>query len=404
MLSPSALLFNRYRSFEKDETLPLRPLTLLYGRNNAGKSALARALALIGASISESAPSELVIPPELLRDGSLTDLAWRGDAGDYSFSLGLQWQDGELREVRYTIDSAPDQRPYVKELVLRGDGGKLIWEGRAAPGRPMRPQAEPRGKELRFVGMVPQESAVPSIRLLAERLKDLRGRMRWLDGVRARPARITKRTGVAPAQMAPNGSNAAEFLVEQPDLIEFTRRFYADLRPARDLEVKEELELGNRIRLNPTNRASFRLDLTDTGEGMAQVLPVLVAAALAAREGSGSVVGIEEPESHLHPDAQAVLARHLCSIAAAADPPTLVLETHSRVFLLGVQLAVAEGRLPCDRVGLVWVDQDEDGRSSITPVELASSGHPLAGWPVTALAADLLLARALAKLDLLRGS
>ena len=109
---------------------------------------------------------------------------------------------------------------------------------------------------------------------------------------------------------------------------------------------------------------------------------------------------MEEPESHLHPDAQGTLARFLCAIATGPTPPTLVLETHSRVFLLAVQLEIAAGRLPHERVGLAWIDQDADGRSHITPVELSPSGHPRAGWPVVALGEDLRLAGELARISL----
>jgi predicted ATPase len=402
MSPPTALVVSRYRAFAGEETLPLRPFTLLYGRNNSGKSALARALAIIGASLVENAASALVIPPELIREGTFTDLAWQGDAGDYSFDLGLRWGDSEVREVRYTLDGGAGRQTYIKELVLRGEGGNLLWAGLTPPGRLMRPQADHSGGEQHLVGLVPQDSGVPALQALAARMESLRGRLRWLDGVRARPGRDIKRTGIVPADLAPDGSNAAAFLVERSDLVEDVRRFYADLNPARDLEVKEVLDLGHRITLNPKTRASFRIDLVDTGEGMAQVLPVLVAAALTAREAPSAVLAVEEPESHLHPDAQAVLARYLCDIAARPGAPTLVMETHSRVFLLGVQLAVAEGRLPCDRVGLAWVDQDAAGRSTITPVELSPSGHPRAGWPVAALSEDLRLAGELARLDLRR--
>ena len=67
----------------------------------------------------------------------------------------------------------------------------------------------------------------------------LRGRVRWLDGVRARPERDVKRTGSAPAHLCPDGSNAAAYLVEQPELVEDIGRFYAALNPARELEVEE---------------------------------------------------------------------------------------------------------------------------------------------------------------------
>lgn len=400
MSAPTSLIVSRYRAFAGEEVLPLRPLTLLYGRNNSGKSALARALAVIGASVAEDAPTALVLPTEIARKGSFTDLAWQGDAGDYSFDLGLRWDDGEAREVRYTLDGGAERPAYVKELVVRGEGGRVLWAGIAPPGRRMRPQSENGGAELGLVGLVPRDSNVPVLQALAARLEGLRGRVRWLDGVRGRPERTVERTGGPAPELTVNGSNVAEVLVERPDLVEEAKRFYADLSPARELEIQVVFGAERRISLNPRGRAGFRIDLLDTGEGMAQVLPVLVAASLAAREGEEAVLAVEEPESHLHPDAQSALARYLCRIAASVSPPTLVMETHSRVFLLGVQLAVAEGRLDPERVGLVWVDQDGAGRSTITPVELSPSGHPRAGWPVAALAEDLRLAGELARLSL----
>lgn len=395
---PTSLIVSRYRAFARDETLPLRPLTLLYGRNNSGKSALARALVLIGASVAEDAPSALVVPPEVLRDGTFTDLAWQGDAGDYSFDLGLTWDRGDLREARYTLDGGSDRKSYVKELLLRGENGRLLWSGIAPPDRPMRSLGE--GGEVRFAGLVPHGSD-PPIAELSRRMVALRGCFQWLDGVRARAKRDIKRSGVAPTQLASDGSNAVDFLVERPEVVSDAKRFYAALQPPRDLEVREVLDVGHRVTLNPRHRASFRIDLIDTGEGMTQVLPVLVAASLVAQKGAHGLLSIEEPESHLHPDAQVVLAAHLCAIAAGENPPKMILETHSRLFMLGVQLAVAKGLSP-DRVGLVWVDQDALGRSTITPVELSPSGHPRGGWPAAALNEELRLASELARLDLQR--
>lgn len=399
MSSPTTLLVYRYRAFAAEARLPLRPLTLVYGRNNSGKSALLRALAIIAASIQEHASSAFVCPPEIDREGTFQSWAWQGEAGDYSFDLGLCWDDGDLREARFTLDGVSGRAPYVKELQLRGVDQRLLWAGRAPPNRPLRPQSPFRGAEVSFVGLVPSESRVEALQLLRARLFALRGRVRWLDSVRLRPPRSLPRTGHVTGELKSQGQNAASILLERPELIDRVKRFYAALSPPRDLFLQEELNLGHRIRLD--HRSGFAIDLVDTGEGMAQVLPVLVAAALGQQEGAGTLLAIEEPESHLHPDAQAVLAKHLCTLAATESPPTLVLETHSRVFLLGVQLAVAGG-LPAERVGLVWVDQDAAGRSTLTPIELDPSGHPSQGWPISALSDDIRLAAQLAKLDLQR--
>ena len=111
----------------------------------------------------------------------------------------------------------------MKELFLKGEGGKLLWAGIAPADRPMQSQPGHQGGEVRFIGLIPQESDVPAVRALAERMRALRGRVRWLDGVRARPEREVKRTGSLPRH-APDGSDAVRMLIEWPELVSEVRR------------------------------------------------------------------------------------------------------------------------------------------------------------------------------------
>lgn len=404
MSLPSTLLLSRYRSFAGQEELPLRPLTLLYGVNNAGKSAIARLFPLLAASVAPAAPSALAVPEALLREQSFTDLAWRGDPGDFSFEIGLRWTDAAVAEARFVLDGGPGQAPWVKELKLSDATGRTLWEGIAPAGKKLRPLSGHTPGEVACSGIIPEVAPPHPAAPLADQLRRLRGRVQWIDGVRARPRRLIPRQGPVADGLRPDGSNAGDLLAQEPTLVSEVARFYAQLEPARDLSLTEESDLGYRLRLELRGRSAFRLDLLDCGEGMGQVLPVLLAAAQAAREPEGGLLSVEEPESHLHPDAQRVLADYLCALAARTPAPTLVLETHSRVFLLAVQLAVAAGRLPAERVGLSWISQDASGQSRVTPVDLDETGHPRAGWPRSALAEDLRLAGELARMDLQRGA
>src|SRR5688572_33292351 len=115
---------------------------------------------MIGASVADDASSALVTPPELTREGNFSDLAWQGDAGDYSFGLGLEWPSGPVREAHYTLDGGSGRPPYVKELVVRGEDRQIIWSGQAPPGPGRAMRSDTDETELSFVGLVPQTSQV----------------------------------------------------------------------------------------------------------------------------------------------------------------------------------------------------------------------------------------------------
>ena len=76
------------------------------------------------------------------------------------------------------------------------------------------------------------------------------------------------------------------------------------------------------------------------------------------------------------------------------NPPSVILETHSQILMLAVQLAVAKGTLPRDRVRIYWVSTTEDGRGYAEPVTLNQQGEPEGKWP-HAFADKLALSREL---------
>ena len=180
-------------------------------------------------------------------------------------------------------------------------------------------------------------------------------------------------------------------LAHNAELREAVARFYAQLDPPRSLEHHEQ-QVGTYFTLNPMRQPTFRINIDDTGEGMAQVFPVLAQAAVTAAK--GGILAVEEPESHLHPNAQRALARHFCELARASTASRFVLETHSRVFLLAVQLEVARG-FPAKDVAVLWVGQDAEGRSDVTTIPLRSTGRLGDGWPQAALLDDMRLAKEL---------
>ncbi len=154
--------------------------------------------------------------------------------------------------------------------------------------------------------------------------------------------------GESPSQISPEGAGTLEALVAD-NLRE------RQLSPAvsgwfeRILDLRLDIEARSErfaFVLSPLSEPTLRVNLLDTGEGITQVLPIVVAIEKARLEGSRRrLLALEQPELHLHPAVQRTLGDYLCEVAAATDPPTLVVETHSENVLLSVQLAALEGRI-----------------------------------------------------------
>ncbi|WP_171015817.1 AAA family ATPase [Devosia sp. FKR38] len=146
--------------------------------------------------------------------------------------------------------------------------------------------------------------------------------------------------------------------------------------------------------LNPVRSAAASA-IADTGEGMAQVYPVV--AFLASQENSDTkaIFAVEHPELHLHPAAHGELASLFCSVAQRGHV-TSVVETHSENFLLRVQLEIAEGRLRPDAVALYWVRQADDG-ARVEAIEFDALGRPKdERWPPGMFSENIEQARQLA--------
>lgn len=404
MLRLAAIEVQGFRAFANWTRLELRPLTLLYGRNNAGKSSLLRLLALIADSVGDGARSAIEMHGPAGRGGRFKDLPWTGDGTPREkFRIILVWErDGapfvndefELAWVddrsranvrRLRVHDATDGRtlleataePYPDDELYRIDGHapiRVLWEG-----------------------LAPRHDEHPSFAELRTRMMTLRGSVAWLDSNRPRPERIIQDQDSAPRTLQHDGSNALDFLAADPELLRKVQAWFAAQPIGRDLRLKPvgggylSPYLGA-----PHSKAEFHL--LDAGEGMSHVLPVIVAANLAGRGSGHRMLAVEEPESHLHGDTQRSLIRQLAQLAAVADPPIFLLETHSRALLLGLQLAVAKGLLPHERAQVLWCEQDALGISSLTQVEMASDGA-LRGWPRSALASESEMVRELLDLQ-----
>ena len=139
-------------------------------------------------------------------------------------------------------------------------------------------------------------------------------------------------------------------------------------------DTRIELRVGAMI--DAALRQPRLTSIADVGFGVSQVLPVLVALLVAD---AGQLVYVEQPELHLHPRAQCVLANLLADTARRGV--RLIVETHSALLLLSVRTLVADGKLDPGLVKLHWFSLNrEDGSTAVSSADLDQDGA-YGDWP-----------------------
>jgi len=401
---PTSITLTNYRSFAGPVRLELRPITLLYGINNAGKSALLRALPLLADSVATTAIDPLDLESPAARGSSFQDLRWKGIEEDEDRDLGVsfQWADAKQADfflhwedlwsrliIRRFVLSAADR------VLLAGDWKPLPEE---RTGSDLSYLVDNQPVKLGFRGLVPYAWPPnwPSVLAsAAQRLRGLSSEVQWLAATRRLPEnRVSPAPSGPRRRLKPDGSDVETVLAGSPELLSEVSSWY-EKNLQRTLRVREVPGSGVRLVLQNLEKAAYDVDIRDTGEGMIQVLPVLTATALGRQKSLGGpgILAIEEPESHLHARLQRSLAEWLCDLAATTDPPRLLLETHSEHLLLGIQLQIVQGRLRPEDVLVYWVRQLPNGESFADPVTFDRDARPQGAWPPGVFADDTEVAR-----------
>jgi len=406
-----------YRAFVDPTSIELRPLTLFFGYNSAGKSALLRLLPLVASSSSADQIAPLALDTPAVRGASFRDLLSRQSSSP-SMQLALEWaEDNESLGVRLDIRDIPERQLQIVERLRIHQGSSdfdAMWNAspdslasRSRSYEIVRPGAARETVAIPFQGLAPTLGSArtrdAALERAAEALRGLRDRVHWLSSLRTVPERVPP-FGVPPARPIFDGANAGDYLahdaIADNRLVQSVSEVFERITGHR-LGIKRYALGGEeRYSIVVTSLAGappLEIPIVDTGEGMAQLLPVVVLGCLAqlGRLAPDSILAVEHPELHLHPAAHAGLAEFFCSLAVREGAPISVIETHSASFLLRVQIAIARGELPADRVIVHWVRPLDRG-SVADAITFDAAARPQgAGWPPGVFSEDLAQTREL---------
>jgi predicted ATPase len=394
---------NGYKAYSSDTTVSVRPLTLMYGENSSGKSSLMRILPLLKETVDDP---DSAYPFKLV--SAITKTATMGDLfsklrADNTISIVLDFDEAENNlTLQYIIREFKRDIAGIFTFVATSNQGKIEIEldlqELEASNLPFRgTQRYVWGKSnekilgLSFQGLIPfldQEGTSAEPLLLSQTLELCRkalltlNRCHWLGPLRSSIPRI-ERINSAFTNVGEKGDGASQVLYADsasngPIFTDVAAWFkqYCNV----DFEVvlgAQEFGALASLALVRTSDKPVRIPLEDAGEGMSQVLPVLVLAAMAAhgRLGENPIVILEHPDLHLHSSAHFGVVDYLIKCLKSPFHPRFIVESHSESVLIASQLAIIDERLPPDEFLAYYISGGIDGSSSAMAVELDKHGN-----------------------------
>ena len=391
-----------YKSIQNEQSIEIRPLTILAGANSGGKSSIMQPVLLLKQTLDAPYdPGSLLLDGPNVRLTSADQLLSKKPHGlkefTIKFDMGMRKVEVRFRQTRQGLE-------VFRTTVVEGEAELVI--SKDADLNKIRDILKNSDlsrwpKELYERGelKVIRDRSFLTIQCLlekennisfpvfspGERLANKIAGLIHVPGLRGSPERNYKTTAVGDTFPGTFENYVASVIshwqLSKDDRLTqlginlenlgLTWKVKADPRD----ETQVELKVG-RLQHGSQGGAHDLVSIADVGFGVSQILPVLVALLVAQ---PGQLVYIEQPEIHLHPRAQRALSGIFAD--AAKRGVIVIVETHSALLIRGVQTLVAKDELSQELVKLHWFQRDASGATSVNSADLDEAGAFGDDWP-----------------------
>ncbi len=396
----SEINFSQYKAFKKAQKFVLKPITIIVGKNSSGKSAVARLPLLISQAFNNNSDEPIKMQFDGVEfGGSFTDLIYnRFSHGSLSMSLKFS----ENLQIDFEIQNIADTPlQVVKSWTMTSSQINLsmdmIFERQNVLNTAERLyNINGEMLKVRFRGLFPERISKENgdailfnhLDAYEDALNYFSNTLEYIGPLREPAHRSYPYSGSVPKNLGFKGEFAPQILgmstfVDEELVANVGKWFKEHL--GYELSVYKEIKSFEIVLVNPHN-SSIEVNIADVGQGISQVLPLIVRCF--DPKYHNSITIIEQPELHLHPAAHGDLAE-LFAITAIRESSNFIIETHSENIILRLRRMVTENRIKPDDVIIYWTDDDEDEGSSIQPITIDDDGS-LSQWPEGVFSEDYL--------------
>jgi len=400
----TSLRLTNFKAWKDTGNVQLKPVTMLLGTNSSGKSTLIQSLLLLKQTVrSPDRTVHLNLGGDEVSDlfnfGGFEDVLNQGGEGARQFSIGFDFLGQENDRINTgqfdcTYGQTSSGSVAIQTLDLRTSGRRFraIRRDKGAFSIMVDEETQPRFKGRNYapersiafsadaIAVLDQDGPVVEDLSLAIR-RELDGII-YLGPLRRKPERDYAWNKTKPGEVGIDGRSAVDALLasallkgeEQNYIVEGVSIWLKRMKVADRLEVRQHGR-SNRYELI-VHRDGVACNLRDVGIGVSQVLPVLVVSYFAP---PGSTIVLEEPEIHLHPLAQSVLAELFVKISQDRKVQFIV-ETHSEHLFRRMQTLTAKKQLSTEESAMYFVERNRNKTARLRGLDLDEYGR-LKNWP-----------------------
>jgi hypothetical protein len=438
----TSISLQNFRAFQDEVTVRMRPVTVLIGRNSAGKSSVIKFLLMLKQTLESQADSFFVTEGKEVQLGTWKDLRHtntrHGSALDkyLRFSLEVVTEDlpsAEIQEmwkivstggaVRTQGDTIKVHMEFPRQPVRReSPTGRFVIAGNVLYGAKFKVgKHEVSGflgdtevfrkstGNLETSGFLRFSKRTDSVSKMVEAiagepfLEALRYQFvsqRHLSPVREESQQVVQTGSPPPGYVGHKGEFALPHLVrilasrEKEDKADLILRFAAQVARVEKLKFRSEVaRLLSDVRGKNMDTGAVCL-LADFGFGVSQCLPSFVQGAMHDRH---QLLIVEQPEAQLHPTAQLELGSYFAELWLRHKVPS-VIETHSENVLLRLRKLVKQGVLSPHDVSIAYFAIEEVSRKgglrfpavAVRNLDINTDGSLTKGLPMEFFGADVL--------------
>ena len=342
--------FKNYKLFKEKQTLELKPITILIGKNNSGKSAVAKLPTLIA--------------------GSLTGKFLQPfDTKNYDVSLGSNPDDifynKEITNDSLDFDIFEDDEVFISCSVI-GDINNNIRLRRLNFNK-----KEINLKTTKVKGFIPDGESSNVLNF------------DYIEAFRIKPELNFQKKTSEIKKVGINGENSyslyAKYYDEQNPIYKSISDWYFENFENWKLGVSQISGSVISYEITLKNGVNKPINIVNTGSGISQSFPLVLRSFMPVEE--PTLIIIEEPETHLHPAAHGNLAERFVNSFLEDNNRNYLIETHSQNFVLRMRRLIAEGKLKPEQLAIYYVDFKEESNESVLQRIIVDEFGRVEWWP-----------------------